>query len=329
LKTDTATHLHNWLESIDIHDYQLLPLTGDASLRRYFRVHAHGNTYILMDTSKEIHYFDPFVEYTRILANQNIPVPKIYAGDAALGVLLLSDFGDILLLDKLNQTNADSYYKTAIDTLIDMQRCRHFNDVCVPLYDEHTYRQEIELFRTWYIPYFLHTSLTSKEEQILNGTFDLLIEDILFHPQIFVHRDYHSRNLMCLDNEQLGVIDYQDGCFGSIVYDIVSLLKDCYIQWSCDQVSHWLHYFYRQWGGKYILSQVDFTTFRQWFDWAGLQRHLKCLGIFVRLKHQQNKTYHIQHLPRIQSYIQAVVSRYPIFCEFNQLLTALHRRSMQ
>jgi len=328
LKNNIPIKVIHWLEQIYPNYSKIELLKGDASLRRYYRIYSEKSTYILMDVSNEMSYLNPFVQYTDILKRHQILVPQIYEIDSQNGLVLLSDLSDQLFLDMLNDNNTDYSYKTAMNILLNLQACHLSCHQNLPLYGEKTYREEIELFRSWYIPHYLQQSLSSKEEQIIEDTFDIIIEHILSHPKVFVHRDYHSRNLIWLNNKQLGMIDFQDACLGSITYDIASLLKDCYIKRPQKQIHRWLTYFYQQLNDKKSLSNVEFSTFTHWFDWVGLQRHLKCLGVFVRLKKQQNKHYHIQHIPTILHYVRGVISNYNAFRPFNTLFEKLHQSIM-
>jgi aminoglycoside/choline kinase family phosphotransferase len=325
LKNQTPIKIIHWLEHICLKYSSIELLKGDASLRRYFRIHCEKQTYILMDTSKEMHYLNPFIRYARLLEQQQVLVPRIYEIDLKNGLVLLSDLSDQLFLDMLNADNCNHAYKTAMDILLNLQTCHARAEHPLPLYDEKAYRNEIELFRSWYIPYYLQKSLSSKQEHIITHTFDMIIEQALSHPNVFVHRDYHSRNLIWLNNKQLGVIDFQDACLGSIAYDIASLIKDCYVKWPSKQRQKWLIYFYKQLKDKHLLTNVDLPTFSKWVDWIGLQRHLKCLGIFVRLKIKQNQSYHISHIPTILHYIYPVIADYSAFDSFNKLFETLHK----
>ena len=323
MKNNTPTHIIDWLKQINLHYSKIKLLAGDASLRQYYRIYCEKKTYILMDVSNQMDSLNPFIEYARMLERHQILVPQIYTIDWNNGWVLLTDLSDRLFLDRLTDNNRDYAYKTAIDILLNLQSCHLSSDIVLSAYDEKIYRQEIDLFRTWYIPYYLQQSLSSNEEQIIDDTFDFMIEHILSHPKVFVHRDYHSRNLIWVNHKQLGVIDFQDACLGSIAYDIVSLLKDCYIQHSNKYIYRWLTYFYQ--GLNKQRAHIDFSTFIQWFDWVGLQRHLKCLGIFVRLQKKQNKPYYTQHIPTILHYVYDVLPNYRAFHAFHAVFKKLHR----
>jgi N-acetylmuramate 1-kinase len=216
--------------------------------------------------------------------------------DMQQGFLLLDDLGNKSYLDHLNDSSADNLYIDAIDALIKMQSI----DAILPSYDEQKLQSEMDLFEEWYLNSHLKIKLTAKQKAILNGIFDLLIQNATEQPQVFVHRDYHSRNLMLTDKNNPGVIDYQDAIIGPITYDLVSLFKDCYIEWPREKVELWLDLYLARITPARL---IDKETLLRWFDLMGVQRHLKVLGIFARLNYRDGKSQYLDDLPLTLKYI--------------------------
>lgn len=298
-----------WLkQTLKEQDFTLVPLTGDASFRRYFRV----NQYVLMDAPPEKENSEPFIKVAHLLEQQQVPVPTIHAANLQQGFMLLSDFGDQLLQSALTDDSVDGYYQQAMSILQKIQACTA-NDL--PRYDPTFILFELERFNEWYLGRELNLSLTPSINSILNPVYQQCVSVFAEQPQVFVHRDYHSRNLMILADKQLGVIDFQDAMFGPITYDLISLLKDCYIDWPLHRVDQWVKAYHQQ-------LSLDCSTdqFQEWFDWCGLQRHLKVIGTFARLKHRDQKPNYMLDVPRALQYIFAMCQRYPNLNNFQQFL---------
>jgi hypothetical protein len=210
-------------------------------------------------------------------------------------------------------------YTSAMNALLRMQKNKTPD---LPAYDENLLRNELNLFPDWYLEKQLNVAVTTKQRDTLEHAFDLLIKNALAQPQVCVHRDYHSRNLMVnvSNPEEPGIIDFQDAVIGAVTYDLVSLLKDCYINWPREKIETWVNYFYTQAISLGIISDVSFETFLCWFDLMGLQRHLKVAGIFSRLKHRDGKTGYLKDIPRTMDYVFDVVARYPEFTPLEKLL---------
>lgn len=301
------------------------PVSGDASFRRYFRVwqSTTGKTpvpIIVMDAPPEHEDCRPFVAIARHWRQQDIMVPAIAAEDLALGFLLLEDFGDQLMLPALAQANAETLYRQALDELVKIGQVSSPGDYPLPPYDEALLDREMALFPDWLLEQHLQLTLSNQERALLDTTFALLKESALAQPEVTVHRDYHSRNLLVLaGSKRPGVIDFQDAVRGPVTYDVVSLLKDCYVRWPEHQIADWLEYF-RTAGLAAGLHRADPDTFRQWFELMGMQRHLKAAGIFARLAIRDGKTGYLDDIPRTVSYLRDASARQPALRHFHEWL---------
>lgn len=309
--------IKQWLGKVlDTAQFQIEPASNDASFRRYFRVTIKNQTLLLMDAPPEQENTQPFIIIANYLVAHGIHAPKIAAHDVESGFLLLSDFGDRAYLDELNEQSANTLYKAAIDSLIAMQ-LMPINKISLPEYDNTLLQQEMALFPEW----FLDKHLAIKAPTFLVETFNLLSDSALEQPQVFVHRDYHSRNLMHTEYNSPGIIDFQDAVIGAITYDLVSLLRDCYIEWSDDKIAHWLDYYYLQALENKLLNRtISFDKFIQWFDWMGLQRHLKVLGIFARLNYRDGKSSYMNDLPLTLKYVRKISAKYSEFVALSDFL---------
>ena len=308
--------IHNWLNTVlPSVDYQIEPASNDASFRRYFRVTLHDNTWIVMDAPAEQEDTEPFIKIATFLFQQGINVPKIDAKDIKAGFLLISDFGNKAYLDELDEQSADGLYQAAIDSLIDIQLCSS-KDIDLPHYDRSLLQKEMDLFPQWFLDKHLDISLPN----FLPDTFGRLITNALEQPQVIVHRDYHSRNLMHTTSNSPGIIDFQDAVIGPISYDLVSLLRDCYIVWPEDKIASWIYYYFTKAQQKGLLIDISIEQFTRWFDLMGLQRHLKVLGIFARLNYRDNKPNYMNDLPLTLHYVQKVSAKYPEFSELNHFV---------
>ena len=300
--------LQQWLrEDLGLAGFTVTPASEDASFRRYFRVSWEGNTAIVMDAPPDKEDCSAFIDITARLLQCEVNVPDIRESNLELGFLLIDDLGTDLYLDVLNQDNATGLYTDAIDSLV------RFQDRAVtgglPPYDEKLLRQEMSLFSDWLVGRHLHIDITAAMERSLADIFTLLVDNALQQPRVFVHRDYHSRNLM-LNQNNPGIVDYQDAVYGPVTYDLVSLLKDCYIKWPQDMMLAWLEEFRDK---CRVAPAVNAGTeqLQRWFDLMGVQRHLKASGIFARLLHRDNKPGFVGDIPRTLSYIIELESDYP------------------
>ncbi len=309
--------LKEWLSTtINNSDYILTPLAGDASFRRYFRLKFNGLNYVVMDAPPEKEDLGPFIHVAKTLAQADVLTPDILAINKEQGFLLLSDFGDELLLEKLNTQSADAYYHQAMDTLLKIQECP-ITDPLLPSFDKAFMLKEMNLCPEWFFTSYLKLDLDEEDSLLIQKTMEWIADEVSQQPLVFIHRDYHSRNLMLVSN-QLGVIDFQDAMRGPITYDLVSLLKDCYISWSREQVIEWASYFYEHSAAAHMYSLNEFIRA---FDLCGLQRHLKVLGVFCRLYLRDNKPGYLKDLP-----LKYVLECCEIYKELHPFYSFLQKR---
>lgn len=294
--------------------------SADASFRRYFRVAYQDGTLIVMDAPPEKEDVGPFIDIAQRLSAAGLHVPTIVARDVAQGFLLLSDLGSRTMLPELTKDSVDHYYRGAIEAVVAMQQ--HTACDALPLYDANLLRQEMQLMPTWFLSTHLSHQPTEDEQAMLDDVFTLLVDNAEQQSQRFVHRDYHSRNLMLIDQPQPAIIDFQDAVLGPITYDVVSLLKDCYVQWPREQVLAWLNHYW-QVSEQAGLHQASFAQFTRWFDLMGLQRHIKVLGIFARLYHRDGKDGYLNDLPLTWQYVVETAALYPELTAFNEWLTTV------
>ncbi len=295
-----------------------LPASSDASFRRYWRVQAGGRTHIVMDAPPDKENCAPFIDIGQRLRAAQIKAPEVRASDLASGFLLLSDLGTETLLPALNDGNVDAYYGSALRSLQRMQQSVEVGGL--PRYDQLRLRDEMELLPRWFLRQHLGVEPDCEEYDIIETAFITLIHSARVQPQVFVHRDFHSRNLMLGEgpHAELGVLDFQDAVIGPITYDLVSLLKDCYLRWHPDRVAAWAEG-YRQQLTNAGVEVPDSLRWQRWFDLMGVQRHLKVLGIFARLHYRDGKTEYLADLPRVLGYVLET-------CERNLELEAIGKR---
>lgn len=294
---------------------ELQALPGDASFRRYFRVWHQQNSYIAMDAPPDRENCQPFVAIAKVLRQHGLLSPEIIEADLSQGFLLLTDFGDRQYLKELTAENADKLYTIALDALAILQQCRAVPGASVPFFTAEFMYQELLLFQEWFLENYLQLTLTSSEGAMLANCYHKLAQAAASQVQVFMHRDYHSANLMCLPENQVGILDFQDAFIGPVTYDLVSLLRDCYIEWPDDRVKKWVLY-YRQ----VLQLNVSESEFLQWFDWMGLQRHMKALLTFSRKFKRDQNPHYLQHVPRTLNYILKVSEMYPEFKAFYHFL---------
>jgi hypothetical protein len=312
--------LENWLATqVGLTGFSIEAASGDASFRHYFRVTlADGSTRIAMDAPPEKEDCRPFIRVAEKLERLGLNVPTVYARDLEQGFLLLKDLGSTHYLDALNTQSAERLYGDALGALVVIQACA--SEDGLPAYDEALLRQEMALFPDWLLTRQLGLELSGNEVSMLEGVFELLVANALEQPQVCVHRDYHSRNLLVTPSPSPGIIDFQDAVYGPVTYDLVSLLRDCYISWPMAQVEAWaLGYFHlaKQSG---VLRDQDEAHFLRWFDLMGVQRQLKASGIFARLNRRDGKPGYLKDIPRTLGYILDVAGKYPQLSGLAQLL---------
>jgi len=313
-KLTRLQQLNDWLEKVlQTQAYTITPASADASFRRYFRVSLNGASYIVMDAPPEHEDCKPFVAVAELFFKAGLNVPKVIEQDIKHGFLLLSDLGDTTLLTALNAPNgmelAADHYRDACNVLIKMQLASQAE--VLPLYNEALLTSEMQLFPHWYIGKHLNVSLTEQQQSVLTKTFSLLNQNILAQSKVYVHRDYHSRNLMVQESSHdLGVLDFQDAVYGPITYDLVSLLKDAYISWEEDQILDWAVRYWQSAKKAGLPVPDDVADFYRDFEWMGAQRHIKVLGIFARLYHRDGKDGYLKDMPLVMDYLRRVCDRY-------------------
>ena len=314
---DRAKSIIHWLShtlKLDIKHFETA--SSDASFRRYFRViHSHGQ-HVVMDAPPEKENTEPFIRIAKLFKKSGVNVPEIYQQNLAQGYLLLEDFGSQCYLDKLNNNTALNLYRSAFESLYTLQTQIPITHSQLPFYDKALLDRELDIFYEWFLDKTLALSIPENLKNSLNAT---LIESALEQPQCCVHRDFHSRNLMVLAENSPGIIDFQDAVIGPVSYDLVSLLRDCYIAWPEEKIEQWMTLYYQQITESGLIN-VNIGTFTRWFDLMGLQRHLKAIGIFSRLHLRDNKPSYLADIPRTLSYVSLVCSKYPELAKFNQFL---------
>lgn len=309
------------------------PASADASFRRYFRLTLEdGATRIVMDAPPEHEDCRPFLKIAALLRAAGVNAPEVYAEDLAQGFLLLSDLGGTTYLDRLDAASAPQLYRDACAALIAMQRASVPADAQLPTYDRALLERELQLFPTWYVGRHLGATLDATQQATLRSVFDALIANNLAQPQVFVHRDYHSRNLMLIEGSRFpanpGVLDFQDAVLGPITYDAVSLFRDAYINWEEDQE---LDFVIRYWEAARqagLPVHADFADFYRDYEWMGAQRQLKVLGIFARLCHRDGKDGYLKDMPRVLGYLRHTCERYLELRPLARLLDKIEQRTV-
>jgi aminoglycoside/choline kinase family phosphotransferase len=317
--------LEHWLASrLNAPAFSLAPASADASFRRYFRASlSDGRSFIAMDAPPDREDCRPFVHVAALLRQAGVHAPEVHAQDFERGFLLLSDLGNRTYLDELEESNAAELFRDAIAALLRWQLATRAGEL--PPYDEALLRREMELFPEWYVGRHLGRSLSGAQRESLNAVFAHLVASALGQARVFVHRDYMPRNLMVCDPNP-GVLDFQDAVIGPITYDAVSLVRDAFISWEEERVLDWCA---RYWEGAKkarLPVDADFARFYREFEWMGLQRHLKVLGIFARLTYRDGKPKYVADTPRFVGYARAVAERYGELAPLARLLDDLEGR---
>ncbi len=295
--------LEEWLEEIGC-DGRLQPASGDASFRKYYRLFDGMQSSIIMDTSLQKESIEPFVDNAFKLRDVGVKVPKILVQNREEGFLMLEDMGSTHLLETLDESNFEYYYDRAMDTIIKMQDA---DTQGLQAYDTEFLRFEMDLMKEWYLEKYLGRILSENEEKTLDNILNNITKEVLAQPQgYYVHRDFHSRNIMLTPQDGIIVIDFQDARVGAVTYDLVSLLRDCYISFSPEKIER-LALAFRD---KKGLLDVDDATFIRWFDFMGLQRHIKVLGIFSRLYLRDGKEGYLKDIPLTLKYVLDISSKY-------------------
>ncbi len=315
--------LRSWIDGIlSASSYELEPATGDASFRRYFRVRAGERSYIAMDAPPDRYDGRVYRRIAERMLQLGLNVPRILAGDLERGFFLISDLGERLYLAYLNEASVERLYADAMSALRVLQQgiCA---DGLLPDYDRALLSSEMELFREWYLGRHLGRRLTAAQHETLGQSFVLLAEAALAQPRVWIHRDFHSRNLLLTDENNPGIVDFQDALHGPVTYDLVSLLRDCYIGWPNERVIGWVEGYRAsaRRGGLPVAGGRE--QFLQWFDLMGVQRHLKAIGIFARLCHRDGKSGYLADIPRTLAYVLDVSARRRELSPLHRLLQEL------
>ncbi|MBX2807268.1 MAG: phosphotransferase [Cellvibrionaceae bacterium] len=311
----------------------LTPMAGDAGARHYFRVNCTPSLLAVAAPQTEgvSESATHFAQLSAQLRQQGVPTPQVLSVDQTHNYLLQEDLGEQLFFSALNQDSADLLYGEALMVLLRLQQIPP-GAIKLPQYDRPALQAELDVFSQWFVEKLLAHSLQDDEQQLLQATFDFLIEQALAQPQVVVHRDFHSRNLIYRQGEAPGVIDFQDALWGPVSYDLVSLLRDCYLRWPPERVARWLTSYANLAIELGIIPPMDTTLWRQWFDTMGLQRHIKVLGVFSRLHLRDGKSAYLQDLPLVLRYTLEVAECYPRTQDFarwcqQQLLPVIEQQA--
>jgi aminoglycoside/choline kinase family phosphotransferase len=319
------TALADWLAGVLGSDrFTLSRASEDASFRRYFRIALGSDrTLIAMDAPPPMEDCRPFVHVAALLRDAGVHAPQIHAQDLDRGFLLLEDLGTTTYLARLDAANAHELYLDAIDALVRFQRTSR--EGVLPDYDEALLRREIDLFPDWYVAKHVGRMLDERQRASLEGVFARVIANNLAQPRVFVHRDYHSRNLMVCERNP-GVLDFQDAVYGPVTYDLVSLLRDAYVAWEEERQIDWAVRYWERARAAGIAVDPDFGNFWRDFEWMGVQRHIKVLGIFARLCHRDGKSGYVNDMPLVMRYLRGACGRYRELAPMIVLLDALEGR---
>jgi N-acetylmuramate 1-kinase len=327
-RVERIEQIQGWLKAqFPEQSFTLTPASADASFRRYLRVNFDdGSTYIVMDAPPAHEDVRPWLHVQQLFHAAGAHVPEVLAEDLGRGFLLLSDLGSTTYLAALNDENADTLYRAAIDTLIGIQRASRPD--ALPTYDRTLLKRELDLFPDWYIGKHSSIDFDSAQRNMLEAVFEKILAVNLAEPCVFVHRDYHSRNLM-LTTPNPGVIDFQDAVFGPISYDLVSIFKDAYIEWDEERTLDWLIRYWEKARKAGLPVRADFGEFFRDYEWMGVQRHVKVLGIFARLFHRDGKGGYLRDMPLVAKYLRAACARYSELTPLLRLLDKLENRQVQ
>lgn len=322
----------DWLDSLALLSgkevTEPVPASSDASFRRYFRINATcpeiGETsYIIMDAPVEFEDCRPFIAVSQQLIQMGLQVPKVIEQNLQLGFLLLSDLGSttyLSILEDATESEADRLYQDALSALVRLQQHGKSAAAKLPAYDGALLETEMNLFSDWLVGTHLDSGLDKVEKANWLTVKNHLQQSALAQPKTYVHRDYHSRNLMVTDLDNPGILDFQDAVHGALTYDAVSLLRDCYIAWPDDQVTEWQRYYFLQLCEVKLATKSEWSEFQKAMDWMGIQRHLKASGIFARLNHRDGKENYLNDIPLTLNYIVEVGSKYPEMTDLVRLV---------
>lgn len=324
---ERLAQLQGWLQQVlPGQSLDLAPASSDASFRRYFRVSLANRSLIVMDAPPRHENCAPFVHVAQLFSAAGVHVPEILAQDLAQGFLLLSDLGCDTYLSKLDAASADALYRDANAALIKIQLASKPDQL--PPYDAALLLREMRLFPEWYVAKHLRAQLTTSQRAVLDNALQQILDNVLAQPAVFVHRDYHARNLM-VSEPNPGVLDFQDAVYGPITYDLVSLYKDAYIAWDEERILDWAIRYWEDAKRARLPVAEDFGAFYRDFEWMGIQRHIKVLGIFARLYHRDGKAGYLNDMPLVLRYLRTACERYRALGPFLELLDELHGSEQQ
>lgn len=302
----------------------LLVVSGDASFRRYFRQPLTQGSLIAVDAPPEKEDCRPFIAIAEMLFQQGLCVPEVLAYSAPQGFMLLTDLGDTLLRQELDTLSVNTLYGAAMSSLVQMQGTSSPLTSPLPAYDRERLLTEMRLLTDWFIPKYLGLTLSPDAAAVFEQQFALIADAALQQPTVFVHRDYHSRNLMLTPTGELGIIDFQDAVTGPVTYDLASLLRDAYVSWPADDVARWVQQFRDELIAQGTLAaEVSPETFMAWFDWMAAQRHLKVVGIFARLSLRDGKHGYLADIPLVYRYLVDEIAPYAALQPLHQQLVSL------
>lgn len=306
------TALHHWLaEECGITNYHLQLIVSDASFRRYYRVITdQPSSYVVMDANVQVEDCHAYIAVAHALRALGLKTPEILRAKIEDGFLLITDFGDKTFLRILNEDNADQLYSSAIDSLSVLQTCKALPGKHIPHFNRMWMMNEWSWFKGWFLQRLLALDITAPIMHQLDVCYARLVDVAATQPQCFMHRDYHSANLMWLPEQHVGILDFQDAFIGPITYDLVSLLRDCYIKWPEEKVIRWVKQYYAL-SEKTLRKQASEDELLYWFDLMGIQRHIKALMTFARKFIRDRDPRYLQHIPRTLHYIETVSARYP------------------
>ncbi|MHB1115885.1 aminoglycoside phosphotransferase family protein [Sideroxydans sp.] len=317
--------LTDWLSSLfPSQPFTLAPASADASFRRYFRAtFGDGSTRVVMDAPPQHENCEPFLHIGKLFEQAGTHVPHVYAQDLAQGFLLLSDLGNTTYLQALQTESPKQLYAAATDALIKIQLASKPDEL--PPYDQALLRRELDLFPEWYIGKHLGVTLNDKQKAKLEEVFQRILANNLAQPCVYVHRDYHSRNLM-FSEPNPGILDFQDAVYGPITYDLASLFKDAYVKWEEADIIDWLIQYWEKARKAGLPVREDFGDFYRDYEMMGVQRHIKVLGIFARLYHRDGKDGYLKDMPLVMEYLHKACERY---IDLKPLLNILLELNMQ
>ncbi|MBT8114481.1 MAG: phosphotransferase [Arenicella sp.] len=323
---DRLDALQRWLrDDLDMQCENLRPASADASFRRYFRVQCGQQSFVVMDAPPQQEPLQQFIAVDQALIRHGVHAPRIHARNERQGFLLLEDLGDELYLDYLPD-RPKPLYNDALVALLKIQAATIADDnLELPSYDADRLGYEMDLFRDWYVARHLQQPMDRPQQQLWADTKQSLIDACVQQPQVWVHRDYHSRNLMVTKQNSPGVIDFQDMMIGPLAYDLASLFKDCYLRWPRDTQLDWLRVYMGGAAEQLPDVKLDFDNLVEWFDLTALQRHLKVLGIFCRLHYRDGKDRYLEDLPLVRSYVDEALDLYPQFDDFRMYFNMLNK----